>query len=47
MFAIGISGLDLTSQRYFDIQLENFTIIKNQSGTTRLSTVIPLSKCEI
>ncbi len=48
MFAIGINDLDLSSsQRYFDIVLNNRTIIKNGSNLIKTYKNIPLTPCTI
>lgn len=47
MFAVGISGLDMSTQRYFDLKLENFTSLKNNSGTFKTSTTVPLVPCSL
>lgn len=45
MFAVGISNLDLSTQRYFDIQLENISVIKNSSGSFKSSNIVSLNQC--
>jgi hypothetical protein len=45
MFAIGITGLDLSSQRYFDITLQNYSVAKNESGTFKSISNVFLSPC--
>ena len=50
MFAVGLTGVDLSSsQRYFDIMLNNRTYLKGQggSGTIKTASSVPLKPCTI
>jgi hypothetical protein len=48
MIAIGITGIDLSStERYFDIVMNNRTNVKNGSKTIKTTKNIPLSPCNI
>ena len=46
MFAIGITGIDLSSsQRYFDISFVNRSFAKNGTSTVKTRDSIPLQPC--
>lgn len=48
MFTFGVQGIDLSSSvRYFDITLQNFTVITNGSNQNKITNSLAMAPCTI